>query len=84
MKKKIILFLSKPHDCTPKTLLIESGVTITVFFLHPIPLFVSNSPTNLLPPVYYGLRLLITKLGHNMLNRKNGWILSALKKKVFE
>merc|ERR1712008_371232 len=81
MKKKIILFLSKPHDCTPKTLLIESGVTITVFFLHPIPLFVSNSP-----PTYYPPLLCITtanqiKLGHNILNCKNGWILSALKKR---
>jgi len=38
-KKKSFFFSQQPHDCTPKTLLIESGVTITVFFLHPIPLF---------------------------------------------
>ena len=38
-KKKSFFFSQQPHDCSPKTLLIESGVTITVFFLHPIPLF---------------------------------------------
>jgi len=83
MKKKIILFLSKPHDCTPKTLLIESGVTITVFFLHPIPLFVSNSP-----PTYYPPLLCITtanqKIG-SQYSQLQKWVDSfSFKKKVFE
>jgi len=50
-KKRIILFLSKPHDCTPKTLLIESGVTITVFFLHPIPLLFLIPHQLITPPL---------------------------------
>ena len=79
-KKKSSFFFSQPHDCTPKTLLIESGVTITVFFLHPIPLLFLI-PHQLITPLYYVLRLLIKKLGHNILNCKNGWILSALKKR---
>merc|ERR1712037_344680 len=38
-------------------------------------------PHQLITPLYYVLRLLIKKLGHNILNCKNGWILSALKKR---
>lgn len=82
-KKKSFFFSQQPQDCTPKTLLIESDVTITVFFLHPIPLFVSNSP-----PTYYPPLLCITtanqKIG-SQYSQLQKWVDSfSFKKKVFE
>jgi len=72
-KKKSSFFFSQNLMTVPqKTLLIESGVTITVFFLHPHSPFVSNSP-----PTYYPPLLCITTA-----NQKIGSQYSQLQKWV--
>lgn len=83
-KKKIILFLSTTSWLYPKNIANWEWCYYYCVFFAPHSPFLFLIPHQLITPLYYVLRLLIKKLGHNILNCKNGWILSALKKKVFE
>ena len=83
-EKKIILFLSTTSWLYPKNIANWEWCYYYCVFFAPHSPFLFLIPHQLITPLYYVLRLLIKKLGHNILNCKNGWILSALKKKVFE